>query len=178
MGMIGSLFAMLFGSGRNVIKETAEIFRPNAEKEAQRDHTANAAVQAQFATEFGHKGWFNQLVDALNRLPRPIMAFGVIGLFVSAMVDPIWFAARMQGLVLVPNALWGLLGIIVTFYFGARYQAKAIDFQKDAALLLSQAQKVAENIRKLRTSATPNIANHDVVEGDRNPAVEEWQENQ
>ena len=44
MGMIGSLFAMLFGSGGNVIKETAEIFRPNAEKEAQRDHTANAAV--------------------------------------------------------------------------------------------------------------------------------------
>ena len=174
MGMIGNLFAMLFGSGRNVIKETAEIFRPNAEKEAQRDYTANAAVQAQFATEFGHKGWFNQLVDGLNRLPRPMMAFGVIGLFVSAMVDPIWFAARMQGLVLVPNALWGLLGIIVTFYFGARYHAKNLDFQKDAARLLAQAPKVAENIRKLRSSTTPEIANHDVVETDQNEAVAEW----
>lgn len=174
MGMIGNLFAMLFGSGRNVLKETAEVFRPNAENEAQRGHSANAAVQAQFAAEFGHKGWFNQLVDALNRLPRPLMAFGVIGLFVSAMFDPIWFAARMQGLVLVPDALWGLLAIIVTFYFGARYQAKALDFQKDAARLLSQAPQVAENIRKLRTSATPDIANHEVVEVDDNPAVEEW----
>ena len=150
------------------------MFRPNAENEAQRGHSANAAVQAQFAAEFGHKGWFNQLVDALNRLPRPLMAFGVIGLFVSAMFDPIWFAARMQGLVLVPDALWGLLAIIVTFYFGARYQAKALDFQKDAARLLSQAPQVAENIRKLRTSATPDIANHEVVEVDDNPAVEEW----
>ena len=174
MGMIGNLFAMLFGSGRNVLKETAEVFRPNAENEAHRGHSANAAVQAQFAAEFGHKGWFNQLVDALNRLPRPLMAFGVIGLFVSAMFDPIWFAARMQGLVLVPDALWALLAIIVTFYFGARYQAKALDFQKDAARLLSQAPQVAENIRKLRTSATPDIANHEVVEVDDNPAVEEW----
>ena len=174
MGMIGNLFAMLFGSGRNVLKETAEVFRPNAENDSQRNHTANAAIMAQFAAEFGHKGWFNQLVDGLNRLPRPMMAFGVIGLFVSAMFDPIWFAARMQGLVLVPDALWALLAIIVTFYFGARYQAKAMDFQKDAARLLAQAPQVAENIRKLRTSATPDIANHDVVESDKNPAVEEW----
>ncbi len=174
MGMIGNLFAMLFGSGRNVLKETAEVFRANAENEAQRGHTANAAVQAQFAAEFGHKGWFNQLVDALNRLPRPLMAFGVIGLFVSAMFDPIWFAARMQGLVLVPDALWGLLAIIVTFYFGARYQAEALNFQKDAARLLAQAPQVAESIRKLRTSATPDIANYDVIEVDKNPAVEEW----
>ena len=83
------------------------------------------------------------------------MAFGVIGLFVSAMFDPIWFAARMQGLVLVPDALWGLLAIIVTVYFGARYQAKALDFQKDAARLLSQAPQVAENIRKLRNFSNP-----------------------
>ncbi|MDG2230435.1 MAG: carboxylesterase, partial [Paracoccaceae bacterium] len=31
MGIIGNLFSMLFGSGRNVLKETAEVFRPNAE---------------------------------------------------------------------------------------------------------------------------------------------------
>ena len=80
MGMIGSLFAVLFCSGRNVLKETAEVFRPNVENDAQRDNTANAAIMAQAAAEFGHKGWFNQLVDGLNRLPRLMMAFGVIGL--------------------------------------------------------------------------------------------------
>ena len=174
MGIIGNIFAMLFGSGRNVLKETAEVFRPSAENGAHRNHTANAALQAQFAAEFGHRGCFNQFADGLNRLPRPLLAFGVIGLFARTMFDTIWFAARMQGLVLVPDALWVLLAIIVTFYFGARYQAKALDFQKDAARLLAQALQVVENIRKLHTSETPDIANHDVVESDKNPAVEEW----
>lgn len=77
-------------------------------------------------------------------------------------------------MVLVPDVLWALLVIIVTFYFGARYQVKAMDFQKDAAPLLAQAPQVAENIRKLRSSITPNIANLEVLEGDKNPAVDEW----
>ena len=46
------------------------------------------------------------------------MAIGTIGLFVSAMIDPIWFASRMQGIALVPEPLWWLLGAIVSFYFG------------------------------------------------------------
>ena len=179
MGMIGNLFGMLFGSGRNALKETVEIFRPNAEKEAQRDHTANAATMAQFAAEFGHKGWFNQLVDGLNRLPRPVMAFGVIGLFASAMTDPIWFAARMQGLALVPEQLWVIFGSIVSFYFVVRelHKFRASSMAKESGRILAQAPQVAENIRKLRNANTPDIANHDVVEGDENPAVDEWKNN-
>ena len=36
------------------------------------------------------------------------------------MIDPISFAARMEGLAYVPDPLWWLLGAIVSFYFGAR----------------------------------------------------------
>ena len=43
------------------------------------------------------------------------MAFGVLGLFIAAMVDPIWFADRMAGLSLVPEPLWWLMGAIVSF---------------------------------------------------------------
>ena len=66
----------------------------------------------------------------------------------------------------------------MTFYFGARYHAKALDFQKDAARLLAQAPQVAENIRKPRNANTPDIANHGVVKGDKNPAVDEWKKQQ
>jgi Holin of 3TMs, for gene-transfer release len=59
-------------------------------------------------------------VNGLNRLPRPALAFGTIGLFVYAMVDPVAFAQRMVGLNAVPEPLWWLLGAIVAFYFGAR----------------------------------------------------------
>lgn len=131
MGLIGSIFATLFGGGRNLIAETAEVFRPNAEAEAARTQAYSAAALAQFAAEFAHprRGLFDRLVDGLNRLPRPAMAFGVIALFVAAMAAPEWFAARMIGLAAVPEPLWWLLGAIVGFYFGARHQVKGQEWQ-------------------------------------------------
>jgi hypothetical protein len=130
MGMIGSLFATLFGGNRNVIRETVEVFRPNAEAEEQRLSIKEQAALAQFAAEFAapRKGLFDRFVDGLNRLPRPALALGTLGLFVAAMIDPIWFAGRMQSIALVPDPLWWLLGAIVSFYFGARHQAKGQEF--------------------------------------------------
>ena len=51
---------------------------------------------------------------------RYVLAFGTLGLFTYAMVDPQAFAYRMVGLNAVPEPLWWLLGAIVAFYFGAR----------------------------------------------------------
>lgn len=53
------------------------------------------------------------------------MAFGVLGLFIAAMVDPIWFADRMAGLSLVPEPLWWLMGAIVSFILVRVNKAKA-----------------------------------------------------
>jgi predicted membrane protein len=49
-----------------------------------------------------------------------LLAFGTIGLFIYAMIDPQQFAFRMVGLNAVPEPLWWLLGAVVAFYFGAR----------------------------------------------------------
>ena len=151
MGMMGNILGVLFGGNRNVVRETMETFRPNAEAEAVRDAAREAAALAQFAAEFGHarKGWFDRCIDGLNRLPRPMLALGTIGLFVSALTDPIWFAARMQGIALVPDPLWWLMGAIVTFYFGARHQAKAHDFQTGLAETLARTPDVMRHIREL-----------------------------
>ena len=65
-------------------------------------------------------GRFNQLIDALNRLPRLFLAMGTPGLLIYAMADPEGFSIRMRALALVPEPLWWLLGAVVTFYFGAR----------------------------------------------------------
>jgi hypothetical protein len=152
MGLIGSLFATLFGGDRNVVRETVEVFRENAEAGAQRAAQLDSATLAQFAAEFQHarRGWFDRLVDALNRLPRPAMAFGTLALFVAAMADPIWFGERMAGLALVPEPLWWLMGAIVSFYFGARHQAKAQDFQREVAAVAARAPQVVANIAAIR----------------------------
>jgi Holin of 3TMs, for gene-transfer release len=63
---------------------------------------------------------FDQLLDAINRLPRPLMALGTLALFADAMFDPVGFAARMAALEDIPEPLWWLMGGIITFYFGAR----------------------------------------------------------
>lgn len=165
MGLIGQFLGMLFGGGRNVVKETAEVFRVNAEAQDQRGADIQTASLAQLAAEFQHQrqGWFDRLIDGMNRLPRPAMAIGTLALLVSAMYDPIWFAERMTGIALVPEPLWWLLGAIVSFYFGARHQSKSQDFNKQIAQTMAMAPMVMNNLRGLGdlredTDLTPGVA--------------------
>lgn len=158
MGLMGRLLNMVFGGGRNVVVETAQVFRENAEAAGQRDADARGKAMQQLAAEFAtpRHGLFDRFIDGLNRLPRPLLAFGTLGLFAAAMVDPVWFASRMQGLALVPEPLWWLMGAIVSFYFGARYQAHGQAFQRSIATMMAQVPQVAENLRALEDlRATP-----------------------
>ena len=153
--MIGTILSTLFGGGRNIISETTGVFRENSEAKAQRQATYDQAALAQFAAEFQHerKGWFDRFIDGLNRLPRPLMALSVFALFGAAMVSPWWFAERMQGLAVVPDPLWALMGVIIAFYFGGRFQAKSQDFKKAVAVTTQVLPEIAKNIdtiRKLR----------------------------
>ncbi|KAJ54510.1 carboxylesterase [Actibacterium mucosum KCTC 23349] len=175
MGMIERVFGFLFGSGGNVIKDTAEVFFENAEAGAARDAQIKQAVMAQFAAEFSaatKPGLFDRLIDALNRLPRPALALGTLGLFVSAMTDPIWFAERMQGIALVPEPLWWLMGAIISFYFGARHQAKSQAFQRSIAETVARTPVVANNLHALN-ALEEGAAQIEGTTGD-NPALEDW----
>ncbi|WBU52012.1 holin family protein [Paracoccus sp. SCSIO 75233] len=100
----------------------AEMFRENATRRMELDEAAYRRAIGQFGAEFAAPatGWFDRLVDGLNRLPRPFLTLGTLGLFVYAMADPVGFRTRMAGLQEVPEPLWWLLGAIVSFYFGAR----------------------------------------------------------
>ena len=180
------LFDLIFGSNRNLIKDTVEVFRANAEEDAERLQKLRVQAIEQFGLEFDSKndGWFNRAMDGVNRIPRPALAIGTLALFIAAMVDPIWFAARMQGIALVPEPLWWLLGVIVSFYFGARHQIKNQQFQKSIAQSVAMTPKVASNIEALRklSSDTPGVAgtrgdarlNHLSLQPEANLALEDW----
>ncbi|MEE4187895.1 MAG: holin family protein [Roseobacter sp.] len=186
MGLISGLLDIVFGSNRNVIKETAEVFRANAEEEAARGQELRIEALGQFGAEFASKNdtAFNRFMDGLNRVPRPALALGTLALFVSAMVDPFWFAARMQGIALVPEPLWWLLGVVVSFYFGARHQIKSQQFQSSIAQSIALAPKVASNIETLRklSATTPGVADTGAdarlkimsMQPEANPALEDW----
>lgn len=168
---------VLFGGGRNVVVETAEVFRENAEKAGARSASAQEAALRSFAAEFARarSSRFDRLVDGLNRLPRPALAFGTLGLFVAAMVDPIWFAARMQGIALVPEPLWWLMGAIVSFYFGARHQMKGQEFQRSIAASVARTPEVMRNTAALNAlSAGAEIVDDAPPSSGPNPVLEAW----
>lgn len=126
--MIRSLFGFIFGGAREAralgqtVTSVAEVFRPNATRKLELGHDAYMAAHASHTAEFAHQrsGWFDSAVNGLNRLPRPLLALGTLGLFIYAMADPAGFHHRMMALSAVPEPLWWLLGAVVAFYFGAR----------------------------------------------------------
>ncbi|WP_386625935.1 holin family protein [Sulfitobacter geojensis] len=188
MGLIERVLTVVFGGQSNVVRDTVEVFRENAEAGAQR----SAGVQGQAMTQYGaeflvpRRGGFDRFMDGLNRLPRPALALGTLGLFVSAMVEPLWFAERMQGIALVPEPLWWLLGVIVSFYFGARHQVKAQDFQREIVSSVSRVPEVLRNIGEIRALRSDSVAVADTApdaallarttEPTGNAALDAWQQ--
>ena len=155
------LIREIFGLGRTV-KDVAEIFTVNKTRAAEFEHIEHAAVLEQFGKEFQHRrvGWFAGFVDGLNRMPRPVLALGTVGLFVFAMVDPVAFSSRMVGLDSVPTELWWLLGAVVSFYFGAR----ELHYVRERA---------TQKRGPLATLAPPEPEREE-----ENPAVEAWREHE
>lgn len=124
MGLIGTILGAPAATGAigTAVTAVAEVFTPHATKKMEAEAAAWQAALAQHGAEFQYarQGLFDRFVNGLNRLPRPMLALGTLGLFVYAMIDPTGFETRMVALAAVPEPLWWLLGAIVGFYFGAR----------------------------------------------------------
>ncbi|MDP5307199.1 holin family protein [Paracoccus spongiarum] len=124
MGMIDRFIGL--GQGVTALGSAAtgmaEVFTQNATRKMELEEEAYARAITQLGQEFqiARAGFFDSFINGLNRLPRPLLALGTMGLFVYAMVEPDGFGLRMEGLQQVPEPLWWLLGAIVGFYFGAR----------------------------------------------------------
>jgi hypothetical protein len=155
MGVIGKVLGgpAAVSAMAGAAREVAEVFTPNATRAMELSAEAQTSARAQHGAEFEGAGisLFDSFMNGLNRMPRPMLAFGTLGLFAYAMIDPPSFAQRMVGLNEVPEPLWWLLGAVVGFYFGAR---EAHYFRTRPA-----------------RPRTPDLA---PVTGDPNPALEAW----
>lgn len=184
MGLISAIVSL--GGLLGDAKDVSEVFVENKTKAGEQQHEEFQAALEQLGKEFGRQrlGWFDGLVDGLNRLPRPAMALGTLGLFGFAMVDPIAFSARMQGLSLVPDPLWWLLGAVVSFYFGAR---ELHHFRSEGGVYdPSHVRRVIAGIRELEGLEPPKPPMEPEImpktrpqtqasdRFDANPALEDW----
>ena len=186
MGMIERMFQLMFGGGGNMVRDTVEVFRENAEAGSQRGAQVQMQAMREYGQEFAipRQGWFDRFMDGVNRLPRPALALGTLGLFVAAMIDPLWFSQRMQGIALVPEPMWWLLGVIVSFYFGARHQVKSQKFQREIVGTMAHVLQVMHNIKALKELRAESVgvadSGSDVrmslasIAPDANAALEAW----
>jgi len=85
---------------------------------AERDKAVQESYRAEYVKE--NRTWFDIGMDAINRLPRPAMAFGVIALFTIFTVNPAQGALIAEAWAKMPTEMIWLLGAVVTFYFGGR----------------------------------------------------------
>lgn len=161
-GMIGTAAANM-----------AEVFRENATQRMELDHDALARAIGQLGGEFSaaSETWWDSAINGLSRLPRVVLSMGTTGLFGYAMFDPDGFSVRMDGLALVPDPVWWLMGAIVSFYFGAPVAQHC--FGKQGALR-SKARKgadagTADPVADLRIPAIP--VDDDFAD---NAALAEW----
>ncbi|SHL74379.1 Holin of 3TMs, for gene-transfer release [Paracoccus solventivorans] len=74
-----------------------------------------ARIEAEFA-----RGGFDGLVNALNRLPRPLLMLGAVAVGGYAMLDPEGFAARVEAMAGMPEPLWWLSGAMLGLHFVGR----------------------------------------------------------
>ena len=90
------LISWVLGGGAKqaaaAVGQVAGVFKPNAEASETRGHAYDRAALAQYTAEFAHprRGWFDGLVDGLNRLVRPAITFGLLG------ICPRWSFGRRE----------------------------------------------------------------------------------
>lgn len=170
-----------------VIDSGAGLARVFVGDKGQRDqgyHDESMASRNQFATEFQvtNRTWFDSLIDGLNRLPRPAMVAMILAYINLSWVDPIQFNIVNQGLDLVPDRMWDIVLLIVSFYFVAREIQKS----REKKLALSKADfdehmRRVKELRDLKAPADTRIGEaefqaevKDATKPMSNAAIEEW----
>ena len=169
----------------NAVTKVAGVFTSNKEADAQRAAAADdrdasliLGAQRQFAAEF-HKptNWFDSVINGVNRLPRPAMALSALALLWFAFLDPIQFAAGMNGLRLVPVALWSIVAGVFAFYFGGRWHIE----RKKLQVTAEQAKHALDAIRDIKKlqpppPARPEVADDTPLVGEHELATAEVEE--
>ena len=110
----------------------SSIVGNRAEKNQQKHQEQIAAYNSrdvvikQFAAEFMSpgSGFFDSMINGLNRLPRPFITFALIGLLVWVPLYPQEALIRLEVLTLMPPWIENLIYIVVSFWFGGRITHK------------------------------------------------------
>lgn len=160
-------------------------------------HDEQQSAREELSAEFvspPRSYWYDAAIDALNRLPRPLMVFAVFGLFIYAPYDPASFVVLMQAYALVPEWLAAVAIAIIAFYFGSRHLEKRIVMNGPSEGQIKAAAELVEakaELKRARVATTndqrdarpppPRLSDEEferAMEDESTPlsdaAIEEW----
>lgn len=175
-------------------KDLAQVFKENKENKGQRKFEIEKAIISQdmaslqqFSSEFHqrkNRSWWDSFIDGLNRLPRPLISIAVLSFFVIAPLYPQKFLEIAKAYELMPPGYWGLLSVIISFYFGGRMQLKSQDMylKKDAVTAAKELIAMKKEFRKLEfddESEESKIFDDAAYDKDnliRNKVIDAWSE--
>ena len=167
---IGKLIAAGFRdrpTGGTVFSDSIEVFRPNAEKSAQRAAEHRTAVLSKYQSEFHsrqNRTWVDAIADSMNRLVRPVVSFGLLYPIIATVWAPEQMAQVWVAIATLPAGYWAVVGIVLPFYFGGRMQTKALE----ASHWLAASRAATDLIAVENDSRSP----------DRNQALHDWKGSQ
>jgi hypothetical protein len=182
-------------------KELVEVFKPNAENQAERGHVErlplterDLASLQQFAAEFqAREGrtWWDSLVDGLNRLPRPLITLGILAFFVLPPLEPVRFLEIAKAYQMMPDGFWALLSVVIAFYFGGRMQLKrqdmtvkggALNVAREILAIRQAEQALHEPAPQPPAAPSPEVASPTlptpIVASGSNRVIEAWRQRQ
>lgn len=121
---------------------------PDKDKRQDHMHAEQLALMAAAAAEYRPTPatWWDSFWDGVNRAPRPLLAFMVLGLFLYAPMDPEGFVRVMRAYQLVPEWLALLAGSIIAFYFGSRHLENRLRLVGPTAAQVALARALARKV--------------------------------
>ena len=178
--MLGNLLTGGLGSILGGAANLAKTFVGDKAAKEVGFHREQMQIQRGYQAEFlapEKKGCFNQLVDAANRMVRPLFTYGIVAMFIWAAIDPVNFALTVQGLQIIPELMWYIMMTIIGFWFGGRLLEKAP--MRVSAKEIKQAKEVAQSIVEERAELWED--KYEKVDTDNpktttNKVVAEWQQ--
>lgn len=139
LSAIAKLLSFLSGNASS-IKDIAEVFFGNKkERDAQiaaNEFNEQIEIHKEAAAGYSYaspaRNWFDSLIDGINRLPRPLMAFLAIWFMVWPMMQPERYIESVKAMGQAPEWISTFVTIVVVFFFGSRTIAKDIPTQMSA----------------------------------------------
>lgn len=168
-----NILTKLFGGGVSAVVDSASglvktVWGDRAAKDAAQTEEYHAAL-SQFAAEFvarQQRTWWDSFVDGINRLPRPMLVFGVMLSFIWPYIDPVGYIDYIRTLGLIPDPIWYICYAIVGFYFTSRtieklpeawrVEPRVLDLAKELAA--ERTQHSIERTEKIKQDVSSSVS--------------------